>query len=88
MSDASGHVTPAQQLIHAASLTQVTDEEVTVAARILAGDDWEKTRGMAVPGSLGAGLFCINREMGWRVVRGRRTLNRAGRGPFPRGATA
>ena len=49
MSDASGHVTPAQQLIHAASLTQVTDEEVTVAARILAGDDWEKNTGDGRP---------------------------------------
>jgi hypothetical protein len=69
MSDASGHVTPAQQFIHAASPTRVTDEEATAAARILAGDDWEEARGdQPSPGSLGAGLSCINREMGWRVV--------------------
>jgi hypothetical protein len=37
-------MTPTEQLTHTASLTPVTDDEATDAARILAGNDWEDTR--------------------------------------------
>ena len=62
------HMTPAEQLIHAAPPTAVTDDEATAAARIRA-EEWEDPRGTLSPTRWVQRCLASRREMGVATVR-------------------